>query len=237
MKTANILDPVHNTLAKLVWDEPQSPKPILMPPHKKWIIKEIHGALDRNGYDGMSRWLSLVFTGSLCTYQYSDRSDVDISLFVNSTHFPEWSRAELIGLMVEEMDGQTLPGTPYPLQCFVVAPEISKTDLYKPGLRAGYELETDKWIEPPDPDRAFDINTEMHDLYTHALEAADKMERLIKFEPHKAVMYWEQLHRKRRSDQIAGKGDFAESNIMYKSIVNRGLTEDLGRIMGKKIAL
>lgn len=143
----------------------------------------------------------------------------------------------MIGLMVTNLDGVALPGTPYPLQVFVVPREVKIADLYKPGLRSGYLIEEEQWIVPPDKSRVMDIEREMHDTYTYALQVADKMDRLIRYEPHKAVMYWNQLHNIRKRDQQAGKGDFAPSNIAYKFVVNRGLTEKLGEIMGKHIAL
>src|SRR5690606_21725128 len=124
------------------------------------------------GYDGMEIWLSLVFTGSLTTYQYSEESDVDVSLFVDTEVFPEWSRAEMIGVMVEQMDGTPLPGTPFPMQCFVVPPDVSKEDLYRPGMRSGYDLKEDAWIVPPERSRIHDVEKEMNRAYTLAIENA-----------------------------------------------------------------
>jgi hypothetical protein len=175
-------------------------------------------------------------TGSLTTYQYGKESDCDVSLFVNSEYFPEWSRAELIGLMIAHVDGTRLPGTTFPMQCFVVPPDVHPEDLYKPGLRSGYDLETDEWIEPPDPSRVHDVQREYNDLYIYALEQADKMERLLRYEPDKAVMLWHQIHQRRRRDQAAGKGDYSESNIVYKFLANRGLFPALSEASGEYIA-
>jgi hypothetical protein len=236
-RVTNILDPIHETLAPEVWDDAESAKPILKPQHQKWIVASIYKLLEDNGYEGMEKWLSLVFTGSLTTYQYSERSDVDVSLFVDSKHFPEWSRADMIGIMVTNLDGVKLPGTPYPLQAFVVPPEVQITDLYKPGLRSGYLITEAEWVIPPDKNRVMDIEKEMHDTYTYALQAADKMDRLLVFEPQKAVMYWHQLHRIRRRDQQAGKGDFAPSNIAYKYIVNNGFIPRIEEVSGEKYAM
>jgi hypothetical protein len=236
-RQSNILDPVSDTLPPLVWDNPADPEPILKEPHRQFIVQKIFEVLGDAGYDGMDKWLTLIVTGSLTTYQYSDRSDVDTSLFINSDVFPEWSRAEIIGTMVDGLDGSILPGTPYPLQGFVQSAQIKPEDIFKPGLRAGYLVGENRWMVPPDKSRAHDIEREMHDTYTYSLETADKMDRLIKYEPDKAVMFWHQLHRRRARDQKDGKGDFAPSNIAYKFIVNRGLTNDLEKIMGTHIAL
>lgn len=236
-KQSNILDPIWPTLAPEVWDGAEQPEPIFKPQHKKWLLAKALTVFNDGGYEGIENYISFVITGSICTYQYSERSDIDTSLFIDFATFPEWSRAEMIGLMVEHLDGEKLPGTTYDLQLFIQPPEIKPEDIFKPGLRSGYLLDEDRWLVPPDRSRVHDIEHEMNDTYTYALENADKMDRLIKYEPHKAVLFWHQLHRRRARDQRSGKGDFSPSNVAYKMIVNRGLTKDLEKIMGQKIVL
>jgi hypothetical protein len=234
---ANILDPVHDTLAPEVWDNPGGVKPKLKEQHRRWINATVVKALTDAGYTHVEDWLSLVLTGSLTTYQYSPHSDVDTSLFVDAEAFPEWSRAEIIGIMVAHVDGTLLPGTPYPMQCFVVdTKSLSREDLFKPGLRSGYDLKTEKWVVPPDRMRVHDVEKEMNAQYVMALEAADKMERLLRYEPDKAIMYWHQIHKRRQRDQREGKGDYSESNIVYKFLANRGLFPEIAALSGEYIA-
>lgn len=236
MTVANILDPIHDGLDPSVFDDPESPEPKLKEQHSRWIIRKIKTTLAHHGYTHTDQWLSLVLTGSLTTYQYSKDSDVDVSLFVDTEHFPEWSRAEMIGVMVGDVDGTLLPGTTHPLQCFVVPPDVTKEQLYAPGLRSGYDLLTDTWIQPPEHERAFNVEQEQNADYVYALECADKMERLLRYEPDKAISYWHQIHERRRRDQKAGKGDFAQSNIVYKFLANRGLFDDISEASGEYIA-
>lgn len=235
-RQSNILDPVHDSLAPDVWDSPEAPEPTLKPDHLEWITSTITSVLDGAGYDGMDEWLSLVLTGSLTTYQYSQDSDCDISLFVNTDVFPEWSRAEMIALMVSKVDGTKLPGTQYPMQCFVVSPKITKEDLYKLGLRSGYDLSLDQWIVPPEKARIHDVEREMNEAYTIALESADKMEKLLRYEPDKAIMYWHQIHARRQRDMRRGKGDAAPSNIIYKMLAHRKLFPEISEVSGEYIA-
>jgi death-on-curing protein len=235
-RTANILDPVHPELDNRVWDNPGDPEPHLKTEHRTWIWHTVFSVLADHGYDGMDNWLSLVLTGSLTTYQYSEESDCDVSLFVDTKVFPEWSRAEIIGVMISAMDGKRLPGTPHPMQCFVVSKTLTKDDLYKPGLRSGYDINLDQWIVPPDKGRVHDVEREMNEAYTTALEAADKMEMLLRYEPDKAKLYWHQIHKRRQRDQQAGKGDYAPSNITYKMLNNRGLFPQIAEATGEYIA-
>jgi len=155
---------------------------------------------------------------------------------VDTKNFPDWSRAEMIGLMVDKMDGITMPGVPHPLQCFVVAPGISRSDLYKKGMRSGYDLDTNEWIVPPERERVLDVEAQMSAQYVYALQSADKMENLIKYEPDKAIMFWHAIHRRRRRDMQKGKGDYSQSNICYKMLANRGIFPVLSEISGEYIA-
>jgi hypothetical protein len=235
-KETNILDLIHAELDPRVWDNPHAEKPILKPVHAHWIKSHVYKTLEGGGYTDVEKWLTLVLTGSLTTYQYSDDSDVDTSLFVDTKIFPEWSRAEMIALMVEKLDGVLLPGTPHPLQDFVVGEGIKPSDLYKPGLRSGYNLDNNKWIVPPERGRAHDVQKEEGGFYTWALQMADKMERLLKYEPEQAIAFWHSIHKKRQRDMVKGKGDFSESNIIYKMLANRGLFPQLSQASGEYIA-
>lgn len=234
-KQSNILDPIHEVLAPSVWDAPASPTPSLKLKHKMWAENMIYGRFNDHGYD-VQNWSHLYVTGSITTYQYSDDSDFDVSLFVDSEIFPDWSRAEMIGIAVEQLDGNILPGTTYPLQVFVVPEGIRPRDIYKKGLRSGYDLLADRWINPPDPTMAEDPEVAYNAAYTYALEQADKMERLLQYEPHKAQTFWHQIHKRRRLDQKAGKGDYAASNIVYKMLANRGLLDEISDVTGEYIA-
>jgi hypothetical protein len=232
----NILDEVHDTLDPTVFDDPGSPRPELKPQHRDWIVSTIHSVFGDNGYDNSAEWLDLVLTGSLTTYQYSEDSDVDVSLFVNAAVFPEWSRAELIGIVVENIDGNHLPGTSHPMQCFVVPQGITKEHLYAPGMRSGYDILTGRWLVPPEHSRSHNVPTEYNAQYVYAMEQADKMEALLNHEPEKAKLLWHQIHARRRRDMAKGKGDYALSNIVYKYLANQGLLPEIADLTGEYIA-
>jgi hypothetical protein len=236
MHYANILDPVQDTLDPTVWDHPDTAHPKLKEHHRVWIVNAVTRVLEKAGYSHADQWLSLVLTGSLTTYQYSPESDVDVSLFVDVEHFPEWSRAEMISVMVEGLDGKLLPGTTHPMQNFVVPGGITREDLYQPGLRSGYDLLTKTWVVPPEKNRVHDVEKEMNATYVYAKECADKMDRLLKFDPDTAVRYLHMLHRARQRDQRAGKGDYSLSNIVYKFLAKKGLLPSISEVSGEYIA-
>lgn len=232
----NILDPIRDELSPHVWDDPASTHPVLKPQHRKWIKSTIYAALAKAGYTNMPDWLHLVLTGSLTTYQYSESSDCDVGLFVDARLLPEWSRGEMIGVMVGKVDGSTLPGTPFVMQDFVVPSGLKPDDLYKPGLRSGYDIDTEKWLVPPEKDHVRDVEKEENAWYVYALQVADKLETLLRYEPDKAVQMWHNIHRTRQRDQAAGKGDYAITNIVYKMLAKRGIFPVLSDLTGEYIA-
>jgi hypothetical protein len=236
MITSNVLDPVHPTLDPSVFDAPDSPTPTLKPRHLKWIKNSVTHVLTEAGYDNVSSWLRLILTGSLTTYQYSDHSDVDVSLFVDTAVFPEWSRADMISVMVNSLDGKHLPGTPHPMQNFVVPQGITPEMLYSPGIRSGYDLQTNQWIVPPERTRAHDVQHEMNAAYRYALLVADKMEMMLRYDHPTAIAYWHMIHKARQRDMRAGKGDYALTNIVYKFLDKKGLFPEISQVSGEYIA-
>ena len=235
-KLSNILDAIHPKLSAKVWITPGSKKPRLKPELKSWIQQTIYDELKKHGYHDADQWASLVLTGSICTYQYGDESDLDISLFVDDHKVPDWSRAELVGICTQYLDGKKYEGVPYPLQCYVVPNEVTRKDLYAPGLRSGYELETDEWINPPEKNRSRDVKKAQPEDYAWAIQQVDKMQLLLKHDPEKAKMLWDQIHRRRRRDQQDGKGDYSQSNIVYKALANWGLLDSIAELTGEHIA-
>lgn len=237
MAVSNILDPISDKLDPAVWENPLDPEPRLKPQLLHWIKNAVKQALEDHGYEHTEDWTRLCLTGSLTTYQYAPDSDCDVSLFVDTVKFPEWSRGEMIGIMISEFDGsKNLPGTGHPLQVYVVPKDLKPEDLYQHGLRSAYSLDTDRWIVPPERGRAHDVQKEYKAAFAEALEDADKMELLIEFEPDKAVQYYRQIHRRRMSDQTRGKGDFSDANIVYKFLDRRGLFQQVAQIGGFKLA-
>ena len=190
------------------------------------------------GWPEPAKYLSLILTGSLTTYQYSPASDFDVSLWVDVEHFPDFQRAQLIKLMIQAMDGVVVPGTTHPLQCFVVDPaKFTKHDLYKVGLRSGWDIDKKEWIVPPDKTRVHDVSKEFPSYLAHAKMVLDKFIMMTRYYPPMVTKLWHDLHGQRMRDMNEGKGDFAESNIAYKMIANYpGLHAAIERATGLHLA-
>ena len=72
---ANIFDEVHDELDQRVF-KGDEPRPLIT----SFIRRKIYSCLRDGFIDDPEHYFTLYLTGSLTTYQYSDASDVDISI-------------------------------------------------------------------------------------------------------------------------------------------------------------
>jgi 2'-5' RNA ligase len=235
-KRSNIFDPIQKNLDQKIYNG-ITPRPRVV----KFITDEMQKVLTPIlGFDPLE-FMDLYLTGSLTTYQYSETSDCDISVFIKWDMWPTGEdpntiRRKIIPVVMNKLDGSNVPGTEHPIQHFVVPPGTEPHDLYKPGLRSAWSFRDHKWIVPPEKDRVHDISVELPVLYSRAELMADKMETLLQVNPIYAKQFWHQIHRKRTMDQQAGLGDFSEGNIVYKYLLHNGYFDRIRDELGEKIS-
>lgn len=237
IRKSNILDPIKDELDPDVFNQPDAMAPTVKPKIVNWVKNKIYKAMIDAGWPDPSKYLSVILTGSLTTYQWSAESDFDTSLWIDVERFPEWVRADLIALMIEQCDGTIVPGTTHPIQCFVVDPKrFTKDDLYKAGLRSGYDLDKGDWLVMPEKDRSIDVSKRWPAHLEYARMCVDKMKMMLRYDKYAVATYWHFLHRQRFLDQRAGHGDYALSNIVYKMLANEGLFPYISEVTGEHIA-
>ena len=239
-RTANILDPVSDALDPDAFDHADRWDPDVKDSVRKFAIRKIHGALRKAGWPDPDKldYVDLILTGSLTTYQWGETSDFDVSVWVKTENLPEWVRADLIGIMIEACDGVVVPGTTHPLQCFVVDTERYTTDdLYRPGLRSAYDLKDKRWLVYPERHRAQDVHKSYPGTIAYARTVEDKVRMMLRYGNDDALrLYWHFIHKQRMRDMAKGKGDYADSNIVYKWLVNAGLLPQIAEALGTYIA-
>jgi hypothetical protein len=231
-KTGNILDPIHDELDQRVF-RGTDPRPSVV----RFIENNFKRQIAARYGDSLPS-LDLYFTGSLTTYQYSDSSDVDISIIPQYELYagdPKVLRKDLIAFVIDKLDGAMLPGTPHPLQHFIVPPGTGPQDLFKPGMRSAWSFQDHEWVVPPERQRAHDISHELPGMYQRAQMMAEKMRNMLSYSPDRALELFHQIHKKRSWDQQHGLGDFSEGNIVYKFLLHEGLFDKL-RELGEYIA-
>jgi|GEM_PF-59217 len=239
-RTSNILDPVKTELDPDVFDRAASAAPDVKASLCDWATRKVHKALVGAGWPDPSKidYLTLTLTGSLTTYQWGPESDFDVSVWVKTDALPEWVRADLIKLMIEECDSVIAPGTTHPLQCFVVdSRKYQMSDLFRPGVRSAYDLDKRRWIVYPERQRSQDVYKNYPGTIAYARSVEDKIRMMLRYGNDDALRtYWNFIHHQRQRDMARGKGDYAESNIVYKWLVRAGLLPEIAKALGVYLA-
>jgi tRNA nucleotidyltransferase (CCA-adding enzyme) len=230
---SNVLDPIQASLDPDIFDDAGGKKPKVKPEVAHWIVNRVDQILRENSFDPKD--FKIALTGSLTTYQWSDESDCDISLFPDYGVIGAESRAKLIAELVDNLDADKVPGSTHIMQTYIVPAGIEPEHLYVAGLRSGYDLRKGKWIVAPERDRVHDVSAEVPAVLAYAREQADKMKLLLKYDKPGAKEYWKQIHQRRRRDEAAGKGDYSESNIIFKFIGKEGLYPAISALTGERL--
>jgi hypothetical protein len=231
-KTANIMDPIHDELDQTVFAG-IDPRPSKV----KFIRDHFMDGIQSLVHDP-EHYFDLYLTGSLTTYQYSDESDADVSVFpkydelatLMGVESADAVRKLLITEVINHIDGAYLPGTTHPLQHFVVLVGNKPEDLYRPGLRSAWDFQTRDWLVPPEKERTHNVMRELPLIYLRAHAIAEKMRVALSSDPDAAKRLFKRIHIKRTNDQRAGRGDFSEGNIVYKYLLHEGLFDQLRNI-------
>lgn len=85
-KYSSVWDYPRAGLDPLVWSDDGK----LLDNHKKLILSHLYGVLLGFGYKNFDEWIEDIYiTGSLTTYQYNSRSDLDVHIKVNPGKFIE----------------------------------------------------------------------------------------------------------------------------------------------------
>jgi len=236
---ANIYDPIEDNLDKHAFKNGEPRQSVVN------FIKRLYGRALKHEYgiENAELFIDLYITGSLTTFQYSETSDCDVSVFPNYERFAQSfdedaskTRKRLVALSIEHIDGTFLPGTTHPLQFFVVADGIKREDLYAPGLRSAWSIFDEMWVVPPERERSHEVAAEFPDAYSRASSIADKMKDALDHDPESARELWKQVHMKRQLDQRAGLGDYCEGNIVYKWLLHEGLFDRIKNELHEYIA-
>lgn len=145
----SIIDPPQKKLSSDIWDKNEKIKNDV----KKQIINILNKwKKDLKIPDDFIKNIYLV--GSICGYQYTDESDLDITLYTKKT-----SEERIKRLAKILPNGTLLYGTKHPINFYI-------TDDFDPQIREYiYNISSDKWIKKPQ-------KIEYKSLYKDGLEQA-----------------------------------------------------------------
>lgn len=129
----SVLDPVHNTLAKDVWNRNNK----LKEKHRRYIIDTFNDWLDTMGVEEDPK--DIVIIGSITTYQYSKYSDIDVNVAMDLS---DKKRSELLKYLP---NGTNLPDTNHPVNYYLSKDAMENVEIQK----SAYDVLNDKWLKEP----------------------------------------------------------------------------------------
>jgi len=169
----------------------------------------------------------IIFTGSLCNYNYTDLSDVDLHIVIDYKdvnkdtdlvfdYFIEKKNDWSVNNKIKILD--------YPIELFVQ--DISQTKTK--GMSAIYSLKNDEWVKKPKysvPSLNFrklvDKANEYISEFKKIEKLADSNEKLNKLNKLSNEI------KSKRHKATAKKGEFSEDNIVFKILRNKNIIKDI----------
>jgi len=133
--TESILDPLQEKLSPELWDENKTLKKSV----KIHIVKKLETWLRSQTSKKIKKMFIL---GSMCGYQYTRDSDIDVNFVMDVT---DEERKEIAESMMAELNEKNLSGTKHPVNYFI-------SQKFRPNWKTDgplYDLLKDKWVSEP----------------------------------------------------------------------------------------
>lgn len=187
MKKSNILDYPQQGLDPTIWNSDSTIRREV----KNQIQNKLYSYLIGQGFSNFGEWLQDIFIlGSLTSYQYTRKSDLDAHVVVNADKFKELelpggtevSAEGLIERMnddwrviLNDEEQENIYGTVHPLEFYFELPDRMTMRLENPERHDGiYSLFEDKWLMPP---RTIDIDFDPEKVFADVLRDAEEIAR------------------------------------------------------------
>jgi len=183
-RLSSIIDYPRSGLDSKVW----TTQGILKPRIKDFILKKLDKFFRSKGYtlnEILSAVNAVYFIGSLTSYQYTDKTDLDIHFHFDQNKIKDVlrrhgqivkSNEELDEILNKEwkdaIDEDIIPGTQHPLEVYFEIDGFTKSD----NSDGVYDILNDKWLkEPPSIEDDFDVE----EIYPAAVDEAIDIMRNI----------------------------------------------------------
>ena len=158
----------------------------------------------------------IIMTGSLCNYNWSEFSDVDLHLIVDFDEIDE--KTEFVKQYLDSKknewnnEHEKLKIMGYPVELYV---QDTKDDVEAGGI---YDLEENKWVRHPNPDNIksigldkFGIKDKAAEIMTIIDDMCDKVKDM-------------------RKNSLGEKGESSPGNICYKTLRRTGYLDKLWKL-------
>lgn len=160
----SVIDIPRNTLDPTVFSFPENELPILQTAIKEQIVRDI------NRLNNVFPIKKFYIIGSILTKRYTDKSDIDINVEIESMgDDKDMISTDTILKTLKDFNGKLATGTTYPINYYITRYEydLDKTD-------AAYDVMTDKWLKIPENEDDHDLTEYMEQFQ----EAVSKMDIL-----------------------------------------------------------
>lgn len=181
----------------------------------------------------------IIMTGSLCNYNWSEFSDVDLHLIVDFDEIDE--KTEFVKQYLDSKknewnnEHEKLKIMGYPVELYV---QDTKDDVEANGI---YDLEENKWVRHPNPDNIKSIGLDKFGIKDKAAEIMtiidDMHDALISTDDsHKteeigddAKYLWDKV-KEMRKNGLGEKGESSPGNVCYKILRRTGYLDKLWKL-------
>ena len=181
----------------------------------------------------------IIMTGSLCNYNWSEFSDVDLHLIVDFDEIDE--KTEFVKQYLDSKknewnnEHEKLKIMGYPVELYV---QDTKDDVEAGGI---YDLEENKWVRHPNPDNIKSIGLDKFGIKDKAAEIMtiidDMHDALISTDDsHKteeigddAKYLWDKV-KEMRKNGLGKKGESSPGNVCYKILRRTGYLDKLWKL-------
>lgn len=184
-KKSNILDYPQQGLDPAIWNEDGT----LRKEVKDQIYNKLFSLLVGQGFTDFDKWVVDIFIlGSLTSYQYTRKSDIDAHVVVDAQKFIDLELPETVEIdqnqavemmndewrrVLNDEEKEVIFGTQHPIEFYFEHPEGMERRFKHPKRHDGiYSTLKDEWLLPP---RTIDLDFDPEEAFKDVLEEAKEI--------------------------------------------------------------
>ena len=211
--------PLHDTLNPKLWDSKMNLLPEVKEKLDK-IVDKFNEYLNQYKNDIKFQVLDVNLVGSNASYNYSDKSDLDVSVVINFNSLGTTDEIADDYFHCKKNDfNETYHPTIRGIDVELYVSDIKSTNI----SNGVYSVKYNKWIKKPvkiDPPKNVDVSD-----YTDEIEKA--VEKTLETKDlDKINTFMSSLYLMRRNSLIVN-GEYGRGNLIYKDLRNRGVLDKI----------
>jgi hypothetical protein len=228
-KVNNILSSfkLQETLNPKIWVSPSTPEPKIKSEIRDALLEIAYQFIDFLGVEVFIE--DVVMTGSLCNYNWSSFSDVDLHLMVDMEQFPK----EQVEIYKEIFNlKKILFNKNYDIKIKGYDVELYVQDVTEEHTSGGiYSILYDRWNEIPKKEQIkidkSSIKNKANDWMTSIDKVIENASKTDLDEAKRLIKKYKDKLKKYRQSGLEKKGEFSNENLVFKYLRRNGYIEKL----------